>query len=731
MAALPDTTGLNHSPAAREPRTSYPPARPAAPPWRVGETRPIDLRRLVAAFRRRLRLFSVIALLVFAAVVAATLLTTPKYAATAQVMVDPRNQRAPTPNEALLPLPADSAVVDTEVEVLRSPQLAARVVDALRLDRDPEFSGSRAKDRRKAVRAVSKALSVERDGLTYVIRIGFESEQPMKAANIANKFAELYIARQLETKAQATRQAAVWLSQRIGQLRRQVLADEGAVQQFKIANNLLSASGATLTEQEISNYNESLAQAQAQVAEDQARLNTARSQLAGGSSGDDVGETLNSPTIQKLKEARAEASKRVASLSSQFKDDYPVLKVARSELADIDAQINAETRRIISNLDAKAQVSRKRAGAIESTLSGAQGQLASNNRATVALNELERNAQASRALYEAYLARYKETSAQEGLHQPDANILSLATTPTSPHSPNLPLNFALGVLLAIGAGASAIALAEMLDAGLGSSADVERRFQTRYLGAIPLLESVAKHTSQRPIDYVVAKPFSSFSEAFRSLRASIVYGADGSPVKVVAVTSALPGEGKTTTAVCLGRAAALQGPNVLIVDCDLRRGNLREALNTDAKSGLLEVLDGQVSLEEAVIKDSHTDADILSLTHRGMTPKDVFGGAEIDRLLAHVKRRYDFVVLDTAPILALADSRVLARKADFVLIVARWRATPSPAIEGALRLLAGSKVQVGGIILNQVDMQQQARYAYGDPANFFNSYRQYYLEGAE
>lgn len=565
-------------------------------------------------------------------------------------------------------------------------------------------------------------------GLTDVIQIGFRSKSPAKAAKVANEFATLYLAQQVEQKVDATSQASQWLNARLEQIRTQVLADDTAVQQFKIANNLLSSQGATLTEQEISNFNQSLAQATAQVAEDQARLDTAKRQLASGSNGDDVGEALNSPTIERLKEQRAEVSRQVALLKAQFLDGYPKLETARNELADIDSEIQAETHRIISNLDARLQVSRRRAAAIDATLSATRGELASNDRAGAKLDELEHNAEASRGLYESYLARYKETSTQEGLAQPDARLVSLAPLPTRPSSPNVPLNLLVGAVLAMGSGLGAFALAEMLDSGVATSADVEKRFNLRYLGAVPLLSSIARGNSIAPIDYIVAKPFSGFSEAFRSLRAAIVHGPNPLPVKTVAVTSALPNEGKTTTAVCLARSAALQGIRVVIVDCDLRRGSLKHVAHANKGHGLLEVLAGKAQLTQALVRDSATEADILPLSDGSISQKDVFGSPAMDRLLAQLGDLYDLVILDAPPVLPTADARVLARKADFTILVARWRATPYQAIESAMYVLSGNNVDVGGVVLNQVDMKQQARHGYGDVAYHFNAYRSYYLD---
>lgn len=719
----------------------------------------LDLRRLYAAFRRRLRLFGAVALVIFLAAVMITLSATPKYTATANVMLDTRQEKVSNVEEVLSGLPADSSAVDTEVEVLKSRQLAERVVKALKLDEDPEFNAQvrkptgvaalagavaslfggsppdpsklspveAQKAHERVVDAVLANLAVKRAGLTYVINVSFTSEQPTKAAAVANKFSELYLLEQMEAKFDATQQATRWLNSRLDELRGQVLADEAAVQQYKIANNLLSASGTNLTEQEISNFNQTLAQARAQVAEDQARLATARRQLASGSSGDDVGEALSSPVVQKLREQRAEVSGQVADLQGRYGDRHPEMLKAKRQLSDIDSQIQQEIQRLISNLEAKASVSQQRAAVIGGSLGGARGALAANNRAMVRLNELERTAEASRTLYESYLNRFKETSTQQGIEQSDARVVSKAKIPTGQSSPKVPLNLALGLLLALGAGAGAVVLAEMLDAGLTTAEDVERRLETAYLGAVPLLASVADDSKSAPIDYVVEKPLSSFAEAFRNLRTSVLYTRLGEPVKVVAVTSSLPGEGKTTTSICLGRTSALQGARTIVVDCDLRRRTVNRLLGSEPKVGLLEVLSGEVGLQDAIQVDSTTGAHFLPLTKSAFTPKDVFGAAAMDRLLQDLRSRYDLVVLDTAPVLPVADTRVLAPKADVVVFLARWRKTPQQAIESAFRLLNGTGAHLGGVALTQMDMKEQGRYGYGDPGYYYAEYKKYYV----
>ncbi|MEO8112749.1 MAG: polysaccharide biosynthesis tyrosine autokinase [Phenylobacterium sp.] len=733
--------------------------RPGAESWLPqAAANALDFRRWFFAFRRRLRLFAAIGLTVFVAAVLSTLQATPMYTATASVVLDTQKERVSNVQQVLSDLPASTEVVDTEVEVLRSGQLAERVVSALKLDDDPEFNGSLrkptgvqavvaaikglfgaaapapvrlsdiAKQKRHegVVENVRGRLSVQRVGLTFVIRTSFTSDSPPKAATIANKFAELYLLEQLEAKFEATEQATRWLNGQLEKLRGQVQSDEAAVQQYKIENNLLSASGTSLTEQEISVYNQNLAGARAQLAEDEARLTTARSQLARGSNGGDVGEAMASPVVQGLRSQRAAITARVADLQGRYGERHPAILTAQRQLSEIDVQIEQEIQRILSNLEAKVQVSRERVNSMGGSLGGAKGLLAANNRSMVRLHELERNAEASKTLYESYLNRYKETSSQGTIGQSDARVVSKARIPTGQSSPNVSRNMMLGLILALAAGAAAVIFIEILDAGLATAEDVERRLDTAYLGSVPLLSSVAGATDA-PIDYVVDKPLSGFAEAFRSLQASIFHARPGEPVKVVAITSALPGEGKTTTAICLARSAALQGRRTVVVDCDLRRRTVNRMMPEEPKVGLLEVLNGEATLEQALSLDAASGASILPLARTWFTPRDVFGSAAMDRLLVDLRARYDLVILDTAPILPVADTRVLASKADLLVLLARWRKTPQPAIEAAFRLLRGSGVNIGGVVLTQVDMKMQSKYGYGDPGYYYAEYKKYYV----
>jgi exopolysaccharide transport family protein len=719
---------------------------------------PIDIHKLIAIGRRRLPLILGVGVLVLAAWVIYTFQQTPLYTATAQVMIDTRKQNVVDNSAVLSGIPADSAAVDTEVQVLKSRSLAEMVAKDLRLDQNPAFNPALKKPgfwstvlslgraaepihadpnsamvQRQHQAVVDQALAgldVSRVGLTYVIQIAYTSASPADSARLANAFAHGYLVQQLDAKYDATQQANDWLNKKVDALRQQLLDSENAVAQYKVANNLLSAQGATLTEQEVSVLDQQLAAVRAQQAEADARLQTARQQMADGSNGEDVGEAMTSPTVQALRAQRATIMQKIADLSGRYGERHPEMLKAKRELSDIDTQIKQEIQTIISNLQAQDQVARQRTASVEASVERTRGSLAGNNRSAVKLQELQQNADAVKALYDSYLNRFKETTSQQGLERSDARIVSDAKTPTFASFPNKTRGVLIGLVLAVAAGLGAAFAAERLDNGIGTAEDLERELDLAFLGSVPSLASTLDGapgtlSKSAPTDYVLEKPLSSFAEAFRNLRASVLFSRVGEPVKVIAVTSSLPGEGKTTTSLALGRTMALSGAKTVIVDCDLRHRGLNRVLPEEPKTGLIEVLNGAATLEQALVADA-SGASILPLAKSAYTPKDVFGTSAMRNLVERLKQQFDVVVIDTAPVLPIADTRVLAPLADVVVLLVRWRKSPRKAAESALRLLRSVHAHIAGAALTQVDMKAQARYGYGDPGYYYRSYRKYY-----
>jgi polysaccharide biosynthesis transport protein len=696
----------------------------------------LDPQRMIAIFRAHWWLFALVAAVIFLAAALFTALAPRIYTATASVVLEAPQK--PDANGALQPAqPADSATVDTEVQLVQSRDIADQVVTALRLDRDPRFwIGSHRKapvdaDQRHdaAVGIVQGGLKAKRSGLTSVITIGFSSRSPTLAAEIANGYADQYLIAQSQAKLNTSKQSGQSLSDKLESLRKQAIQDAEALAQFRTAHGLYSNEGTALTEQEASAYNQQLVQAQADYSADQARLNVAKQQLAGeDANGAAKGVAVDSPVLQNLRAQRSQLTAQIAELENRYGSRYPDVVAANRQLTDVNAGIQSEVRRIISELQIRAEVSRQRVGSMQQALGSARGRLAGGTTASVSLDELQRKADASKQVYQDYLARYQQASASVGTEQPDARITNRADAPNKPSSPNIPLNLALGFIVAVGAGLGAVYAREALHSGLSTGEDIEQRLGLPHLGSVPELASVADRADRQmsPPDYLLAKPLSAFGEAVRGLRTSLKFAGGGEGPRIVAFTSSLPSEGKSTTSLCLARSAGQAGVRVLLVDCDLRRRSINRLLGVEPKVGLLEVLSGTAELKDVIFRDEASGAYILPLANSSSSPEEVFETAAMNKLLRDVAGEFDLVFLDTAPVLAVAETRVLAAKSDAVVFLAHWRKTPEKAIIAALKLLDAAGAPVAGVALTQVNMLQQARYGYGDATYYYADYKKYY-----
>ena len=688
-----------------------------------------DPRVVWMIFRRNLLLFSIVTAMIVAGVAVWTLLQTPIYSTTSSLLINTAGENVVNVKAVSADLPASSDVIETQVRLMGSPPIVRRAADAYAALR-PNDPRSAPAARADLAAEIAGITSAERVGLTFVIDISADSPDPAFATDAVNLLAEQYIAAQRDAKVGANSDANRFLQQRTQQLAAEASAADAALQKFKIANGLMSAQGATMAEQEVSTLNQQIAAAKADLAEKQGRLNAAQAQLSAGGGGADVGAALGSGTIGSLRQSESAASARVAELQSRYGPLHPELAQAQSQLREIRSQIQQEIDRILSNLRADVQVASSRLGSLESSRARASGGLAANNSANVGLNELQRRADAAKAIYETFLNRLRETSAQQGLEKADAQIAARAQIPDAPSFPNRKMAALGGIVAGIMGGLIAIALAEYLKGGIRTKSDVEQKLRVRYAGALPILKSTLgkMRVDEEPQDYVVSHPFSVFAEAFRSVQAFLLLGGGGGSggSRVVAITSALPQEGKTTTSTCLARVAALGGARTVLVDCDLRRRGSSEFLIHDDRPGLYEYMRGEVSLDEALVRHEASGMYLLGTSCPQPDSRDPLTPNNLGRMLAELRDKFDVIILDTAPVLGVADARTVAASADRVLLIARWSVTSFHAVEAAIDLLVDAGAKVSGVALAQVDITRYASTGHSDTYGYQKKFRGYY-----
>ena len=704
-------------------------------------TVPSDLAGVAGRYLRYAPLVALSTVICLALAGGITYLQKPMYTARTTVQYNPQKAQVGREATAVEDSGTRDSTVDTQSEVLASPVLALKVVDALHLERDPDFNealkdGGKpgapvdpARVRESAAAALLSHQHAKRVGQTMLFEITYTDANPVKAAQIANAFADAYISEQIRQKLESAKDSTALLNSRMDDLRRQVETAETAVQSFKARNNLLSSEGSTLTEQELSNLNQQLAVARVQEAEAQAQYSAGLRDMEGGRKGDSGGGALNSPVIASLRQQRAQVSRDLASLQSRYGPMHPQVINQKKALDDTDAAINEELGRLNANLRANVEVARQRRASIEGSISGARGQLVSGNAASVELGQLQRDADAARTLYEAFLTRAKETTAQQATAQADARIDSPAAAPSRPSSPNIAINMFLGLVLGGGIGIGIAFFIERWNVRLSTMDEVERRLNVAYLGGLPTLaSSIKKPTTKSPTEAIIKHPLSSFAEGFRGLGTALVHGESAGSVKVIALTSALPGEGKTTTSICLARVTAMGGSRVVLMDCDLRRRSATATMAPHATIGLIEVLEGKATLDQALVEDTESGAFFLPIGKDAHLAKSPISSPAFDALLAQLRNRFDLVLIDTAPVLPVVDTRILSQKVDALALIVKWRATPLRAVQAAIHQIEAVDGIVSGVALSLIDLNAQARSGYGDPHYYYRDFKGYYLE---
>lgn len=711
----------------------------------MGGTAPFlpDPGLLWLVFRRRLWLFLAVVAAVVGLVAAYTLSRPELYSASASVLIEPSQPEVLTSDPVAPKMEAETNVIDTEVEILSSRRLAGRVAEALKLETWPEFaraaSAARSNDAagvgtpepgtHPLAGAVLARMDIRRSGLTYLIDITATAESPKLAAALANEYARQYLAQQQEMKSNTSEGAQEFLQTRLVELRRNAAEADSALQSYMIRNGLMSAEGATMAEQEVSVLNQEISAARAALAEKEGQLAAARTRVGGRSGGGaDVPAALNSATISQLRAREAELTGEVARLGERLGPQHPELRRAQGELVDIRQQIEQQINRVLASLEADVQAARSRVASLEGSQGRARGSLAANSAAQAGFLQLERDAKAARQIYDTFLARAQDVEAQSGLIRPDASIETLARVPVLPSSPSYPLAAAAAVTLALILGFGSIAAAEYLDARIRTRADVEKRLGLAYLGAIPELASTTRRAKgEVPQDYLLEHPQSQFTESVRALKNALLLQPGGAP-RSIAVTSALPREGKSTTAICLARMLADAGMRTVLVDCDSRRRAVSSALLPEDWDGFGQYLRREAPLARALAVEEATGLAILGSRQADLDGRELFTAVPLAEMLAELAMQFEVAVIDTAPVLGVAETRLIAAGAECTLMLARWRDTSIKAAETAADLLLAADAALAGLALTRVDVRQYGSTGQQDVYSYRDKFAGYYVD---
>lgn len=650
----------------------------------------------------------------------------PMYTASAVVALESRQEQVVDIESVMTGLSGDQATINTEVEVLKSRNLAHKLVLALDLLDDPEFNtalrentgfsvgtlislikgvlGAQQPVTRKSDEALLEAttdrligaMSISNVRQSYVFRITAVTTSPTKSAAIANKLAELYILDQLEVKFEATEQATNWLTDRVSQLKDELELAEARVKEFNAGTELISAEALEAMNRQLKDLRDRIGESETAAEQGEAQLRR-------------LSDALETGSLEAMAAAAQDRTlERVLDMITQGTTDRDAFDTRYGQIVD---RARLERDRALAQIDT-----------LEGSITDLENRIGSQSTDLVELQQLQREAEASRLIYEYFLGRLKETSVQQGIQQADSRILSNAVVPIRPSAPRKTMILAMSMILGSLVGAGAILLRELTQNTFRTAEELERITGYTVMGTVP---KVPAKERAKILEYVLEKPTSQAAEAIRNLRTSIMLSNVDNPPKVVMSTSSLPSEGKTTHSLLLALNVAALGKRVLLIEGDIRRRVFAKYLEVASKKGLVSILAGEMSFEEVVHHDERLGLDVLIGEKPKVNAADLYASEKFNAFLRDMRHRYDLIIIDTPPVLVVPDARVIGKQVDAIIYSVKWDSTAKTQLAAGLNMFESVGVKVTGLVLSQVDPKGLKRYGYGNYGSY-NTYSGYY-----
>ena len=653
---------------------------------------------------------------------------TPRFQAAAVLTLDVRKIQV-MDREVVSRLAQENSALRTELDVLRSSSLNEKVVDRLGLTTDTDVLREAGADHSllnnvatafqallarffPAIAATSSSatddsvprltrsqltnwllgnLKVTNDGRSLTIVVSFTSESPERAARIANAIAENYLDDQAQTKLRATIKASEWLGREVINIRQQLEASEAAVDDFRRKSGLLEVRGATIPGNRVGDLNAQLSIARLERTQAEVKLQTAQQ-----SDPETLADTIVSPTIQSLRRELTQINADIAE-NRNFSTFYK-LKVLEDRAAVVRRAMTQEKNRVLASLSSELEVARKKEAQLAASFQAMESQLGDAAHSNVQLMQLQREADANRSIYETFLARYKQAIEQESLAEPDARLISRAEGgfPTSPTKMRFLL---IGIVGGVSIGGALAFLREAFDRRIRQASDIEIVTGVPVFGFLP---RVSRWRRIQPQDYPVTDPHSQFCTALVRIHTALQAPKRLGQQQVVLVTSAQPGDGKTSFSTGLARSLVKNRMSVLVIDADPYRSRVATAFGASTNLALEPILEQRSPLHDIVQRDSKSDAHFIPAPSVDDFQTLIHSGGFMT-LVEEARKAYDVIIIDTPPVMTSAYAALIGRYADIRLLLVRWGRTSWDEMNGAVGFLRLCRVELDGIVMVGVD----------------------------
>src|SRR5580692_4706056 len=654
------------------------------------------------------------------------LLVPHKYTATTQILIDPMDLRGAAQSDISTTIPqSDAAVlqVESQARVIASDNVLRRVVETEGLDHDPEFMRGAMAEKYGPLAALSelqKRVQVKRSERTYVVDVSVTSEDPAKAARIANAIAQTYLTEQTEVRSNAARQISQSLTGRLKELQNRVRDAEQKVEAYKASHNIVGANGELVNEQQLTSLNTQLSLARARTSEAKARLDQVESVLHSKTPIGAFPEAVQSQTITMLRSQYAEIMRRDAEQKSSLGERHPAVIEIEAQGARLQKLIEDEVNRIAQSDSAEYERAKADEGMLSHQVDALKNTAVSTNESLVGLRELERDVQASRAVYESFLVRSRETGEQEQVDTKNIRIISKADRPIYRSSP--PPSLILGLAAALLGFASGVGIVIMREtAEEAAPRPAKTRAETRArtpanfgrLGAfakklwaapepptaIPVLATLPNVDIAFGLD-AVEDPHSRFAgeiqKVYAAVRAS--HKKRGNP-SVLVVTA--DDEDDTASVALMLAAAAAATQRVLLIDTDLKRRTLSAIDAEEGEAGLVDVAVGRLELSDVIVRDRDTNVNLLPFVSPNSRRYRRISDADIKQAFDKTKR-FDMVIVAAVDVARDPSARFFAGLVDHIVLVARADERDNDSVDLFVARLGNDAQKVLGAVLTGV-----------------------------
>ena len=685
--------------------------------------------RAFSVFRRRKLLIGCVVLLVSVPAAAYILTIPPYFDSEATLALDVRKSAFSDLQASDLNAQGDTLTVRTQTDILDSAEMAGRVVDTLDLvqsapvqhllhtpeprykmllasliaRKHPDLPDERlprpVMEREVAIGWLRDRVTIANDGRSYTLTIKARTGNGTLSAAIANAYAAQYLAFNRELKTTAVARGNALLDQQIEPLQRRVNAAEQAAEQFRETNGLVVSQrgygdgpeGHTIAEQQLDEANSQLLVARGDLARKQSELAQATVAFRSGRL-DEIPTVDTSPLIQRLRDEAVEAQSRETTIGETAGRANPALVAARASNASIRRALGEQVQKTLTTLQSDVNGTKLRVASLEGNLAEIRELVFKQGRARVELQQLESEASAARAVYREFLARFEQTSSEATLQQPDANLVTRAQPPVGATGPKRLRLIALAGIAGLVSGCGIALGLERSRKGVRTLEQLEAETGLFPLGFVPVTDK-AKSTAGRKSTL--------YTESITGVRRMLRFGSASKRAKVVLITSASRGEGKTFFAVSLAASLGREGGKALLIDGDLRDPGVHRSLDMPRPQDATGTAVRLVMQEEAL-----TGVDVVSFRAAEDGSPAQLDTGELQDLVDRARDRYDLIVLDAPPVLAVANAAVMAQIADGTIFVVRWSNTPPVAVRSALRTLQAFGVRVLGGVLTQVRVDE-------------------------